>query len=161
MKLYSRSIIYLSLIVLISISCSSKIGVTEPSTYPTTQMHKIVKPSQIKPILLTSSESLRLQSVVGQKHVIQIVSNPSTGYRWEMSSEESAKKCIDVLSEQMIYDEKDTLDGLRRPGSPGKQEWLLQTNCFGNYKVIFVYKRSWENQLPVSQATLEFVTIKE
>lgn len=161
MKLYSRSIIYLSLIILMSTSCSSNTGVTEPSTYATTQMHKIVKPSPIKPILLTSSGSLRLQSVVGQHHVIQIVSNPSTGYRWEMSSEESAKKCIDVLSEQMIYDDKDSLDGLRRPGSPGKQEWLLQTNCVGKNRVNFVYKRSWENQPPVSQTTLEFVTIKE
>ncbi len=161
MKLPIRSIFPLSLIVLISISCSSKLGVTELSTSPTLQIHKIVKPSQIKPILLTSSGSFRLQSVVGQTYVIQIVSNPSTGYRWEMRPEESAKKCIDVLGEHMIYDDKDTLDGLRRPGSPGKQEWLLQTNCIGNYKVIFVYKRSWEDQPPVSQTTLEFVTIKE
>jgi predicted secreted protein len=62
----------------------------------------------------------------------------------------------------MIYDDKqDVVDGLRRPGAPGKQEWLLQTNCVGHYRVIFVYKRPWEGGPPSNQTIIEFVTIKE
>ena len=161
MRIALRSIFYVSLLITCS-SCSIQNPLIEQSTIRSTQFENKAMPTQITPINLPSSGSQRLRSVVGQKHVIQIVSNPSTGYRWEMSFEEPAKKCLDVLSTNMIYDDKqDVVDGLRRPGAPGKQEWLLQTNCVGHYRVIFVYKRPWEGGPPSNQTIIEFVTIKE
>jgi len=156
-----RTIFYVSMLMICS-SCSFQNPLIEQSTTLVPKFFNQAMPPQITPITLPSSGLQRLRSVVGQKHVIQIVSNPSTGYRWEMRYEAPDNNCLDVLIANMIYDDKQRMvDGQRRPGMSGKQEWLLQTNCVGNYRMVLVYKRPWEDGPPRNQTIIEFVTIKE
>jgi predicted secreted protein len=115
--------------------------------------------SQLPPIQLPNSGLQRFHSTVGQKHVIQIVSNPSTGYRWEMTYQEQVKNCLDVVSKNTVYDDKEIFfNGVRKVGSPSKQEWEFQTNCAGLYRITFEYRRHWEQGSSIFKTVSEFIT---
>ena len=157
----NRFIFHGSLVVgvLLMSSCSTEISPLEQPFIRSQQVLSQSMPSQLPPIQLPNSGLQRLYSSVGQKHVIQIVSNPSTGYRWEMTYQEPVKNCLDVVSRNMVYDDKESFsDGVRKVGSPGKQEWQFQTNCTGLYRITFEYRRPWEQGPSTFKTTVEFVT---
>ena len=145
--------------VLLMSSCSTEISPIEQPFIRSQQVLSQSMPSQLSPIQLPNSGLQRIYSTVGQKHVIQIVSNPSTGYRWEMKYEEPVKNCLDGVNRNMVYDEKESFsDGVRKVGAPGKQEWQFQTNCTGLYRITFEYRRPWEQGPSTFKTIAEFVT---
>jgi len=145
--------------VLLISACSTEISSLEQPYIRSQQALSQTMPSQLPPIQLPNSGLQRFHSTVGQKHVIQIVSNPSTGYRWEMTYQEPVKNCLDVVSRNMVYDDKESFsDGVRKVGAPGKQEWQFQTNCTGLYRITFEYRRPWEQGPSTFKTVAEFIT---
>jgi predicted secreted protein len=162
MKSQKCRYIQVSLLILLTSACSTEIPMIEQPLIKSNQILNQPMPSQLTPVVLPNSGLQRIRSVVGQKHIIQISSNPSTGYQWEMEYEEPTKNCFNVLSKNMVYDDKESYSGgVRKVGSPGKQEWQFQTNCSGNYRVTFVYKRPWGQGPPLYKTVAEFITAKE
>ena len=143
-------------------SCAIDGPMFEQPYIRSSQLLNQTMPIELTPILLPNSGSKRIRSVIGQQHLIQIISNPSTGYRWELKYEEPVKNCLDVIDRNMVYDSQESYsNGVRLVGSPGKQEWLFQTNCSGLYRLTFIYKRPWEQGPPLYTTIVEFGTIKE
>jgi predicted secreted protein len=119
-------------------------------------------PADYSPILLPNSGSQVIRSVVGQKHILQLVSNPSTGYRWDYDYKEPVRGCLEIVGRNLEYDESEKYsDGLKMPGAPGKQQWLIKTNCEGTYRITFIYKRPWEQGPPLYQSTTVINTYKQ
>jgi predicted secreted protein len=126
------------------------------------QLTSSAMPNQITPILLPNSGSQNIRSVVERQYFLQIVSNPSTGYRWEKSYTEPLSGCLEFLRQDISYDEQEKVTGgVRKVGVPGKQEWLVQTNCAGVYRITFIYKRPWEQGPPIYQTIAILNTAKE
>jgi predicted secreted protein len=146
---------------LLVVACSFDTPTFEQPYLRTTQLLNSSISADIKPIVLPNSGSRRILSVIQQQHLIQIVSNPSTGYHWEMKFEEPVKGCLSITDRNMVYDSPDAYaDGVRRVGAPGKQEWLIQTNCAGLYRLTFNYRRPWEQGPPLYTTVAEFATTK-
>ena len=136
--------------------------VSDQATIRATQLVNSPMPNQMTPILLPNSGSQNIRSVVGGQYVLQIISTPSTGYRWEKSYTEPLSGCLEFLREDMTYDVQDNYSwGVRKVGAPGKQEWLVKTNCPGIYRITLTYKRPWEQGPPTYQSIAILNTVKE
>ena len=153
---------FLSCVILALSSCSMDIPTFEQPYIRSSQLLDRSMPSELTPIVLPNSGTKRIRSVIGQYHLIQIVSNPSTGYSWELKYDEPVSNCLVLTDKNMVYDQQETYsNGLRVVGAPGKQEWLIQTNCAGLYRLTFKYRRPWEQGPPLFSTTAEFGTVKE
>ena len=157
-----RRFFILSVLCFTLVACSMDTSTFEQPYIRSTQLLNKSMPSDLTPILLPNSGSRRIRSVVGQYHLIQIVSNPSTGYSWELKFDEPVSNCLSVVDRNMVYDQPEGFaNGVRAVGSPGKQEWLLQTNCAGLYRLSFQYRGPWEQGPPLYRTVAEFGTVKE
>ncbi len=137
-------------------------NVSDQATIRATQLANTPMPNQIAPIFLPNSGSLNIRSVVGGQYVLQIISNPSTGYRWEKSYTEPLSGCLEFLREDMTYDVQENYSGgIRKVGAPGKQEWFVKTNCQGVYRITLIYKRPWEQGPPTYQSIAILNTANE
>ncbi len=84
----------------------------------------------------------------GQFLKIELESNPTTGYSWEIAGFAGS----DVLGRTGKYDYKPESDRL---GSGGVQIFKFKGKEKGNAKIIFEYRRPWEKDIePVSRYTV-------
>lgn len=142
--------------------CSSTFSITDQYQAFTKKTVFEAMPTDISPVLLPNSGLQSIRAVVGQIQVIQIVSNPSTGYQWVMEVEEPLKNCLEIIRTNRVYEDPDTFaGGVKRVGSPGKQEWQLKTRCEGTYRLVFKYSRPWEQGPAVFQTIAEIIARKE
>jgi inhibitor of cysteine peptidase len=89
---------------------------------------------------------------VGQKLVLQLQSNPSTGYSWSLAENETR---VLVGLGKPTYRARGTL-----PGSGGVETWTLRAAKIGSERLKFEYRRPWEKQLPPAKTLLFLVTVK-
>lgn len=87
---------------------------------------------------------------VGQKLVLKLQSNPSTGYRWSLAESETP---VLVSLGKPSYQARAAL-----PGSGGVETWTLRAAKIGSERLKFEYRRPWETQLPPAK-TLRFRVI--
>ncbi|MEO9320311.1 MAG: protease inhibitor I42 family protein [Nitrososphaera sp.] len=71
---------------------------------------------------------------IGQKFVLEVNSNPTTGFRWYPKFDTSA---LELLSSRFEPDSELT-------GSPGSQLLEFGTLKAGDFEIGLAYKRSWE-----------------
>lgn len=89
----------------------------------------------------------------GQQLRIKILSNPSTGYRWELKSPNDLSKCLKV--KEKPYRQPNNTPN--RVGTTGYQIWIIKSKCeAGSSELLrFEYIRVWEvNVSPTSYAEL-------
>lgn len=105
------------------------------------------------PIILIANQEIQGIAKIEQPFLVEVESNPSTGYRWLIVNRPELIKCVQVLKEQVFPD--DIQGG--RVGAPGKQQWQLKAKCSGIQRIQFEYRRSWEGPqvMPQSKATLQ------
>ncbi|KAK2962353.1 putative inhibitor of cysteine peptidase [Blattamonas nauphoetae] len=98
----------------------------------------------------TTAEITTLTKKVGETFVIELPSNPTTGYQWYMNPIESnAPKICDLVSQKYQSDTKQSNSALfRKVGGGGKQVFTMKAKEKGTSNYEFVYKRSWENTNP-------------
>ena len=78
---------------------------------------------------------------VGESLVHSLEGNPSTGYSWqyEVSNPDNV-----AISSEMTDENKDMMV----IGAPVKMNFTITGKKIGETKIIFVYKRTWENNTP-------------
>lgn len=72
----------------------------------------------------------------GELITIRLEENPTTGYSWNMSFTDG----LEIIKDEFI---PSTDTGL--VGAGGVHEWTIRTNSSGQYHVLGIYKRPWEN----------------
>jgi inhibitor of cysteine peptidase len=79
---------------------------------------------------------------VGERVLVRLAENPSTGYTWNAT----ASKGLAIL--------KDTYTAPETPlaGAPGYHEWILSPQTVDTYKFSAVSHRPWEGALPTDES---------
>ena len=79
---------------------------------------------------------------VGQEFIIALDSNPTTGYDWEESYDDSM---LSLDEEESRYEPDEKAKGL--VGAGGTQYFRFKVLKAGNTEITLVYKRSWEEEI--------------
>ncbi len=110
----------------------------EPTSAPATpQQIQVTEADQGKNIMLNPGDSL----------VITLVSNPSTGYAWEVKPVDHA--VLALIGEPAFKADSDSL------GAPGKTTLNFQTAASGSQALTLLYRRSFEkNAQPLKTFTI-------
>ncbi len=135
----SRLIICLIVLVLLG-SCSS---------FENSRKSLVYRPTG--PVLLVSGISTVVLSATSHL-VIQVPSNPSTGFRWFLNLPPKAANCLIVLRDGVFVKDTPSNHSIPQIGAPGLQEWeILANNCPGIYVLQWHNIRPWEKeQLPIT-----------
>jgi len=80
---------------------------------------------------------------VGQMFEIRLPENPTTGFRWAMTSGKSA--C------SLVRDEFHPPQPAP-PGASGEHTWEFKAVAAGDCEIELSYRRSWETEVPPAQA---------
>lgn len=94
----------------------------------------------------TSQSADRLQLAVGETQTITLTENPSTGYRWKVSPDESSN--LDAIRvDDLGYAEAEA----HLLGAPGKHSWRIAGVTPGKARLVLDYSRSWEHVPPAQR----------
>jgi inhibitor of cysteine peptidase len=105
------------------------------------------------PRTITEADANRdLVLAVGQKLVLKLQSNPSTGYSWSLAESETP---VLVSLGKPTYQARGAL-----PGSGGVETWTLRAAKIGFETLKLEYRRPWEKQVPPAKTLLFRVTVK-
>lgn len=80
---------------------------------------------------------------VGQSASVELEENPSTGYRWEIDAGASSNLPILRISDRGFSERE---GGKRLLGAPGIHRWNIEAASAGTARVIFIYRRPWEDK---------------
>jgi inhibitor of cysteine peptidase len=94
-----------------------------------------------------------IQRQVGERFILSLESNPSTGYSWKFSAPVDGKILRLVKSEYRS-------PGPQIPGKGGRDSWIFQTIGKGNTSITLVYLRPWEKNTPPAKKAVFRVTVK-
>ncbi len=94
----------------------------------------------------TSQSGEQLQLDVGETKTIMLTENPSTGYQWKVSPDESSN--LDAVRvDDLGYKEAET----HLLGAPGKHSWAIAGVAPGKARLVLNYFRSWEHVPPAQR----------
>lgn len=84
---------------------------------------------------------------LGETILIEMESNPSTGYRWEDNHLTRERRCY-LLKELEVESSRTPTEDQPLAGAPVKQRWTLMHDpefpCTTEQRVSWRYRRSWE-----------------
>jgi predicted secreted protein len=134
-----RKQIYICLITLLS-SCA-QMADNQESTL-SNPVGPIKLGAGISRVLLTGQSAL----------IVQVPSNPSTGYRWTLSLPPKAVNCLSILKDgEFLRDPNSANQAIPLVGAPGLQEWVIKPSCSGVFVLQWNSLRPWEkDQLPIT-----------
>lgn len=96
---------------------------------------------QDKIFVLSANKNVQQSVQLGEVFLIEVESNPSTGYRWIIVNRRDLK-CLQLKKEQTFPASSNSSTNL--VGMPGKQQWQFFAKCTGDIQVRFEYRRPWE-----------------
>lgn len=98
-------------------------------------------------VLLDPDQTRALELGVNQGAIVEIASNPTTGYRWELNLITRERRCFMIaeLPPDISYNsQKKPL----RAGAPTAQKWSIKIDpsfpCTQEQRISWTYRRSWE-----------------
>jgi inhibitor of cysteine peptidase len=94
-----------------------------------------------------------IETEVNQQFVIALGSNPTTGYSWQVSYDETM---LELVGGQSTY--KETKSGL--VGAGGVEYFRFKALKTGSTDVTLVYKRPWEEPTPQDLTKVFAIDIK-
>ena len=74
-----------------------------------------------------------------EEAIVTLPSNPTTGYRWEMT-EQGADAAVVIVSKEF----KTAIGDSVRVGAGGSEYFRLRLLKAGRFTVTFIYRRPWE-----------------
>lgn len=77
-----------------------------------------------------------------KEEVVQLYSNPSTGYDWRYSADKEGM----VEETEHSYDPAATFTGIRIVGAGGQESWKFKGLQEGYVTLTFKYERAWNNE---------------
>lgn len=115
-----------------------------------TDSRKSIVYQPTNPILLGAGVSNVIMSTKS-KLLVQVPSNPSTGFRWVLNLPPKAVNCLVLLRDGVFVKDPSNNLPILQIGAPGIQEWEIQANCPGVYVLQWNNIRPWEKeQLPIT-----------
>lgn len=120
-----------------------------------TCLGSILACASIQPIALTVADSGRtIDMVQGQELVLNLNSNPSTGFRWWLA--DSSEIAL-IPSARPVY----TADPKVAAGGGGVETWRFKAAQAGKQTLRFEYRRSFEESIPPAKTlTYKVVVVK-
>jgi inhibitor of cysteine peptidase len=91
----------------------------------------------------------------GDRFVIVLDSNPTTGYGWQLG-QSFDKTAFEVL--EIRYEPS---NDKRLAGAGGKQTWMFRALRAGNAVIDFEYLRPWEKDIPPVKKIRFAVTVRQ
>jgi len=85
---------------------------------------------------------------LGKSFTISLVSNPTTGYRWEARFD---RDYLELISNDFVSDSN-------LIGAPGVESFELKAIKQGQTELSMIYKRSWEDQFAEERVILVQIT---
>lgn len=100
------------------------------------------------PLLLTAADNGKTETVyLNAKIVIQLASNPSTGYSWRVTNSEDV---VLKFRSQRYIPPTPQPGHPNNVGAPGTVEIIFTANAVGTEKLILTYQHSWEKTKPAT-----------
>ncbi|MFD1259345.1 protease inhibitor I42 family protein [Entomomonas asaccharolytica] len=88
-----------------------------------------------------------IKLAVNQELVVNLPSNPSTGYRWSMVKHPDFLRVVEADNYQ-----QDKMNGEPRVGMDGQSLWIFRAEATGSDQLDLIYHRPWEKeQAPAKQ----------
>jgi inhibitor of cysteine peptidase len=94
-----------------------------------------------------------IQRQVGERFILTLESNPSTGYSWKFAPPVDGKILRLVNSEYRSPDPQ-------IPGKGGREYWTFQAIGKGHASITLVYLRPWEKNTPPVKKAVFRVTVE-
>ena len=95
-----------------------------------------------------------LQVKVGDTFVIELDSNPTTGYSWNLAKTDL--KIVEQVSRE--YKPRETTE--RLVGSGGREIWTFKATAKGKTTLTFQYARPWEKGVSPIKEEIDTIIIK-
>ena len=95
-----------------------------------------------------------IETNIGKSFAINLDSNPSTGYQWQIV------KALDTGLLELV-DSKYIPPETNLVGAPGKEEWTFRAIKAGKAIISFNYVRSWENNVAPAKTDYYIVMISK
>jgi inhibitor of cysteine peptidase len=103
--------------------------------------------------IITETDSGHLVPLrVGQELVLNLKTNPSTGYRWVQADTETP---VLVVLGKPAYKPGSSL-----PGASGMESWKFRAVERGTQKLKLEYRRPWEKNTPPVNTIVIHVTVR-
>ena len=98
-------------------------------------------------VLLDLYQTRTLELGLNQSAIVEIASNPTTGYRWELNLITRERRCY-IIAELPLDTRLDMQIHPLRAGAPTVQKWSIKIDpsfpCTQEQRVSWTYRRSWE-----------------
>ena len=98
-------------------------------------------------VVLDPVQTQALELGLNQSAIIEIASNPTTGYRWELNLITRERRCY-IIAELPPDISHDTQKQPLRAGAPTLQKWSIKIDpsfpCMQEQHISWTYRRSWE-----------------
>lgn len=94
-----------------------------------------------------------INAKVGEKIVITLESNKTTGYSWDL---------VKPIDKDVVgfIDNKYLAPTTNRAGAPGKELWNFRATGRGKTTLTFRYVRSWEKDVPPAKKKAFIIIVK-
>lgn len=99
------------------------------------------------------SEEYKMTAYVGDNFKIEVASNATTGYQWQIS-EPLDKNIIELVSSEYISPKTNLT------GAGGKEIWVFRAVKKGKTKISLSYARPWES-VPPAIHNIYMIDVKE
>lgn len=91
---------------------------------------------------------------VGQTAKIKLVSNPTTGYSWQLTQPLDKKAPITLEKTGFLKSKSKLI------GAPTTQFWIFKAKKYGNIQITLEYKRPWETDRPATEVKTYTLKVK-
>lgn len=107
--------------------------------------------------LINSGTEVHINVKASQVFSIQIASNVSTGYTWELKPmDENGQKLIKFVTREYLEQEPSPVE---RVGAPGYDLFTFQAVAQGETSIELQYSRPWEKDTPPEKVVKIFIKI--
>ncbi len=112
------------------------------------------------PILVSGADTGKsIEMIVGQTLTISLPSDPSTGYRWQVTAEPDARNLIVLVSGFDSTPSKAPAPSAAKPDTPrtsnaGRAWWKLRATGEGSTSFGLRYVRPWEPETNAQEFTI-------
>lgn len=90
---------------------------------------------------------------LGKTFTIDLDSNPSTGFSWQLANI-SDKTVLEIVKKEYVG------QGSLTVGSPGTERWIFKSVGIGKTALTFEYKRSWEDKEEAQRTEVYSIIVK-
>lgn len=112
-----------------------------------------VKPGATGEEQVFTDPNVPIETAAGQRFLVKLESNPTTGYQWQLASDYD-EKVLQLLDSEYIPPQEAV------PGAGGEETWRFEALGAGETKISLNYARSWEKDTPPARTAVFNVTVK-